>query len=1312
MNPKRWTPPVSPALIVAIASLAGVTASAYAQSVPDAATLSKYDTNRDGVLDATERAAMDADRSGATTAPQTVTSSPTTEKEDVLKLTPFQVDASRDRGYFSENTLAGSRMRTNLADLGSSISVVNKALMEDTGSFDINDVFRFEADTEGASTYTPGQQAMRGDGILDVNAGGTQGSSVSAFTVAGANRVRGLDAPNMLTNYYPSITAVRPDRYNVQSFEISRGPNSFLFALGSPAGGVNTSTSQAVLNRDNNKVELIFDDRGSHRESFSFNRSIIKDKVAVFGAVLYRDDEFTRKPSYDITRRAYGAITIKPFKKTLIQANVEDYSNSNRRPNTLPPTDFVTQWRLAGRPTYDALSKKVTFLSNGPFGIKAGDVRGPYISNSGSYYAQQVRDFITAMPGFDATKIGSGQTLANFTTYGNVSIYGSNAYGTVPYLASGAPSISALYVPGITEPSPARTIMQIQGGQLYNWVQSTHNTTYNTGYGAVVNGAFLPDRNPPSIPAPNSTNNPALLQSAVLADPTWADVWDRDFFYSTGWTNIQQVTNLAGATYRYPEVTDRSIYDWKKVNMLASNFGRERNVNYNVELQQEITKDLFFNAGWFRQDFDQFTNYTIAQLNATTLRIDINKYLPDGTPNPFFLKPLVYDFDPDRYIYAELDDHFRAQLGYSPDFTQKNNWMKWLGRHQMLGAWLRDEYMTTQYRQRFNYVGAGSAMAAYRYLPNPNADAFGRPTGWHYTGGTALQRFYYLGAPGDPNEVVSRSQGAWDPLTVNDNIRVYDYLNRKFDNANVTASFINFDSPARTQRMVDSKVFGDTSYLWKDRIVITLGDRADRFKARNTTTGAIKDPITGATTPALTNIDKFDANGYFNTDSMWNRFTPPFYYTFHTKSGGGVFRPFRGWSSIDRLASHNLLWEGVRNFGFGYNWADNNNIPGNAQVDYFGNALPKPRGAGRDISVQTSLFDDKLFAKVTWFRNAGDFQSVNPGTVGSRQQTLDVDIFRGWARTIALINMGQDPRSSSFGQNLSTAQEDQVESAVEKIWGLPYDYFSQLPGTLTYTQSRVSTGIEAQLNYNARNWRNRFTFSKKDARNYNVLKEYTDWYNIRSKVWMNAKASDYLLPQYQSLDNYSTSGGTQVRLTSFWNNSYGYNSNVTINNAFGWFNPQAYYDSAIGPQLAIQRDLEGQSTPGLRKYSWSYVTSYDFTSGYLKGFTLGGSERWESKSIIGYYGKPTGANTTTPNLLELSDTTRPIYDKANSYTDLWIAYKRKVWNNRINMTVQLNVENVFESGHLQAAAANFDGSPYAYRIVDPRKFSLRTTFDF
>lgn len=78
-----------------------------------------------------------------------------TGPKDIVQLTPFSVTTTRDTGYFAENTLAGSRLNTNLADIAAFITVVTKQQMEDTASLDINDVFKYEAGTEGSNTYSP-----------------------------------------------------------------------------------------------------------------------------------------------------------------------------------------------------------------------------------------------------------------------------------------------------------------------------------------------------------------------------------------------------------------------------------------------------------------------------------------------------------------------------------------------------------------------------------------------------------------------------------------------------------------------------------------------------------------------------------------------------------------------------------------------------------------------------------------------------------------------------------------------------------------------------------------------------------------------------------------------------------------------------------------------------------------------------------------------------------------------------------------------------------------------------------------------------
>ena len=103
---------------------------------------------------------------------------------------------------------------------------------------------------------------------------------------------------------------------------------------------------------------------------------------------------------------------------------------------------------------------------------------------------------------------------------------------------------------------------------------------------------------------------------------------------------------------------------------------------------------------------------------------------------------------------------------------------------------------------------------------------------------------------------------------------------------------------------------------------------------------------------------------------------------------------------------------------------------------------------------------------------------------------------------------------------------------------------------------------------------------------------------------------------------------------------------------------------------------------------------------------VGGAMRWEDKGSIGYFGVE-----RLPAVINSLDKNNPIYDKGHAYFDLLAAYRTKVFSNKIGLTVQLNVRNVQEGGRLQPVSAFPDGTPNAYRIVDPRQFILTATFD-
>ena len=152
-----------------------------------------------------------------------------------------------DQGYFSAQTLAGGRIRSELKDVATSVQIVTERMLADLGATNLNDVLAYTTNTDAVSsisTFTTASDSF-GDGSLD--------QSAARQDPASANRVRGLAAPTRTTNYFES--AIPFDSYNSGRIDINRGANSFLFGLGSPGGIVNNSLAMAELTQDSIRIE-------------------------------------------------------------------------------------------------------------------------------------------------------------------------------------------------------------------------------------------------------------------------------------------------------------------------------------------------------------------------------------------------------------------------------------------------------------------------------------------------------------------------------------------------------------------------------------------------------------------------------------------------------------------------------------------------------------------------------------------------------------------------------------------------------------------------------------------------------------------------------------------------------------------------------------------------------------------------------------------------------------------------------------------------------------------------------------------------
>ena len=278
---------------------------------------------------------------------QTLAPAANVNNEEVVVLSPFVVEASEDKGYTATNTLAGTRIRTELKDVGSAISVVTEAFLKDTGARNNEDLLVYVTNSEVAGGS--------GNFVGFQGAGNETGSLLRPDT---NTRVRGLGAADNTRDFF--LTDLPWDSYNVGRIDLQRGPNMMLFGIGKPAGIINASVNTARYTNEGT-VETRFDGTGSVRASLDLNRVLIKDQLAVRLDVLRDHKKFEQKPAYNNDHRIFGALKFEPAmlnkngNHTSLRASYEHGDIEANRPRTAPPTDLITQWFTGmNRGVYDA----------------------------------------------------------------------------------------------------------------------------------------------------------------------------------------------------------------------------------------------------------------------------------------------------------------------------------------------------------------------------------------------------------------------------------------------------------------------------------------------------------------------------------------------------------------------------------------------------------------------------------------------------------------------------------------------------------------------------------------------------------------------------------------------------------------------------------------------------------------------------------------------------------------------------------------------------------------------------------------------
>jgi len=280
-------------------------------------------------------------------------------------MSPFEVQSSEETGYRARNTLAGSRISTNLDDLAAPITVVTKDFLNDIGAVNVNDILTYEVGAEGTkdfSSNTPQLGRTSDNAAQDPNA---------------STRGRGLAAFDMTRDYFFSLAvdgnngfvqqSVGFDAYNLDNVTIIRGADSILAGLGSPAGLINYAPQTALLNQNHTLVSYRFGSYNDQRAVLNTNLVLKPETLAIRVAGEWSDKGFQAQPAYDHDKRWYLAGTWQPFSKTTVHASFEDVRVNAHYPSTFTPEDDITQWIQLGKPVAHTPSSTVNFLSGGGY---------------------------------------------------------------------------------------------------------------------------------------------------------------------------------------------------------------------------------------------------------------------------------------------------------------------------------------------------------------------------------------------------------------------------------------------------------------------------------------------------------------------------------------------------------------------------------------------------------------------------------------------------------------------------------------------------------------------------------------------------------------------------------------------------------------------------------------------------------------------------------------------------------------------------------------------------------------------------------
>jgi len=1201
-------------------------------------------------------------------------SSPVKSDDESIVLSPFEVSASKDSGYIGSTTLAGSRLNSDVRDLGTSVSVYSSVFLKDINATDNQTLLKYTLGTEVGGIN--GNFAGAGGGaVLD--------DSKSYISPDSTNRVRGLAAADDTRDLF--LTSIPWDGYNVDGVDIQRGPNSILFGQGSPAGIINTRLKQAEF-KDLNEVSVRFDQWGGVRGNLDVNRVLLKGQLAIRFDYVDNNGKFEQRQAFDDNHREFAALRWEPdfLKKagsrTIVKLNGEIGRGDSNRPRDLPPVDRITPWFTSlGQQLYNPVwaNDNQTFPGRG-VSVANNPNYNPWIGSGGNttnfggiYFGGPIYNFNGDSPNSILTQVNlpyqtlglapDGTVDKNITGLGNAQPHSIAAWYDYARLAN-LPLYTLAKDKMITDPNIFDFYHNLLEGpnksewmHFYNYNASLTQTFFNDsiGFDAIYNKEhFLSGNETPFGGG----------QLFLDFDSTLGDGTNTPGNYLTDGT----ANPGAGRPYIYggpgggQNTTDRE--DARVTAFATHDFSQGHDNIFMRALGRQTITGLYTHDK--RSDASQ--SWTGAALGGDYINLPMFNSIK-STYGRFWA-----DFVPHETVY----------LG--PSLTNAS-----------LSSGLHIPAPTAIVKPTSGTIHFFNP--TWKPSTNPNDPTYVDPSAVWYNQASASATTPATASTQSENPA---NYVGWTTMTVpviNDDTQ---------QNRDLLTTKRVWNNQVNT-----AKAFVWQGQFWDDSIVGTVGVRRDTVSG-NTTTWT-----RDGTTP-------YD----------WDALSIPYL----TTTTDPISRTSKSWSIVAHLNDLPWISHLARslplNVSLTYNTSQNFQT-GTLARSYFNDPLPLPDGHTRDVGILLDTKDHRFSLRINKFQSVVKGALSDAGiqywNYGNNIAIMEGFVYKYATNTTANfapdgVNRGSgiisnlnatanvnDPNDPVWqydyqpkpGQTLAQANAEETADvnawldwekspagqAFAKAWGVTYslatgydpnakpNYNPEAVTNMAFTEDDVSKGYEIELNAQiTSNWRVTLNASKIKAIRDNIGGEPTPF-------------GGTVMQFLQDFDNRMRN--TPMGDTRMWGASA--NAGTDRDN---WL---SYADGDINARLAEQ----GTNTPENRIWHVNLITNYTFSRSWLKGFNVGGGIRYQSGDVMAY-------KAVQESNYIAYDLSQPYKGPAETDFDAWIGYTRKVFNNKITWNIQLNGTNLGVGDELVPVTVQGDGSPAGFRIRPHQAFSLTNTFDF